>query len=100
MKFLKLRLWWSDKTTLEKVLYVIKDIVASVACVFIILMVTGVWDYGFAAALPCWVVVWLLSVFEIWDEHRRLAIFNLCAVVLFILLIIAIGLGVFWGLVD
>ncbi len=100
MKFTKLSLWWSDKTTSEKIAYVISSIAVYVALVFLILQLAGVWDYGFAVAIPCWVVVWLLSVFEIWDEHRKLAIFSLCGVVLFIVLIIAGVLGVFWGLID
>jgi hypothetical protein len=89
MKFLKLRLWWSDMTTLEKALYVIKNIVASVAIVFIFLGVTGVWDYGFAVVLPCWAVVVLLNAYELWDEHRGLAIFNLCSIAFVILFLIA-----------
>ena len=92
MKYIKLRIWWSDKTTSEKIAYVISSIAAYVALVFLVLQLAGVWDYGLAATLPCWVVANLACVFEDWNVHRKSAISRLCWMALAIVFVIVIML--------
>ncbi|MBO5778598.1 MAG: hypothetical protein J6R82_03420 [Clostridia bacterium] len=97
MKFLKLRMWWSDKTTFEKVLEVIQILLALVVIVAAILTLSNVWD-GFALVFPpVFAVQCLINAYQYWNEKRKMAIFELCtgifiAVVSIVMLVLEIAL--------
>ena len=92
MKYIKLRIWWSDKKKKKKIAYVISSIAAYVALVFLVLQLAGVWDYGWAVMLPCWVVAGLANAVENWNTHRKSAISHLCVVAVMIVFVIVIML--------
>lgn len=81
IKFIKLRLWWSDKTTLDKVLFVIEPILSVAIPVFWLFgnfyaqadylqLGTLIGSFGLA-------VLSFIRVGVQWREHRGWAYFNL-----------------------
>lgn len=75
---------WSEKTSTEKTLVVLRIIVSLVVIVFAALQLSGVWDGAISYAVPLIGVQLLVTSIQEWKQNRVSSVVGfVCAVFVF-----------------
>ena len=75
---------WSEKTSTEKTLVVLRIIVSLVVIVFAALQLSGVWDGAISYAVPLIGVQLLVTSIQEWKQNRvSSVVVSVCAVFVF-----------------
>ncbi len=75
---------WSEKTSTEKTLVVLRIIVSLVVIVFAALQLSGVWDGAISYAVPLIGVQLLVTSIQEWKQNRVSSVVgSVCAVFVF-----------------
>ena len=72
---------WNSKSTLEKVLVVLRMIISIIVMIAALIQLLGIWDTAINVAVPLLGILMIVQSIQEWKTNRGAAILSICSAI-------------------
>lgn len=72
---------WNEKTSIEKVLVIMRIVISIIVMVAAIIQLLGVWDKAINIAVPLLGILMIVQSIQEWKTSRGVAILGICSAI-------------------